>query len=242
MCSSDLDVLDDVSALAFPTEEIKEIFAQSYPRTLPKSHILKHSFLPQINSKKKITRNDSRKIIFRYLGEFYGPRTPTPLIQGLSILREKNPKLLENISFEFYTSDFTRRQFSTLITEQVAHLVTWHPRVSYLKSLKLMESADCLLNFDAFFSSKNIFLSAKIGDYIGSGTPILSFSQEGTSSNLVSKYGGIVCSQSNPVEYASKLEITIRKIGENHWREELNKSETDCDTVAGNLLDFCKTL
>ena len=78
----------------------------------------------------------NNKITFSYLGNFYGKRTPEPLLKAIDQIRIQNPKLLNNIFFNFYGS---QDEISQDIIDKFnfsERLVKFNSPISYIKSLE----------------------------------------------------------------------------------------------------------
>ena len=75
--------------------------------------------------------------------------------------------------------------------------------ISYIKSLEKMQQADILLIIDAAFE-KSVFLPSKLIDYLGSKTPILGISPDGTTKDLL-KSIGYKCIHPNDTELIKKV-------------------------------------
>ncbi len=223
--------------LIFPTAEMRELALSKYdPSIQAKGKVLGHSFDPILYPKRGETRT-SEKYTFRYLGQFYGIRTPEIIYDSLAELFKRRPLLLSSVQIEIIgdNSPLTIGYESFLTLPQ--GVVTFLPQVNYLESLRLMTDADCLISIDAP-AKTNVFLSAKVIDYIGSGTPIVAFTPPGTTREIVQEYGGWVANSNDANEGSIALEAAITWLSKNRTSAFGNneiRSQYESKKVAGNL-------
>ena len=176
----------------------------------------------------------SGPLILRSLGNFYGPRSPEPLFRALAILHRRNPTLLARMRVELIGSmpeEFCNSSTLRALPHGVVHVL---PPVEYRTSLKLMRSADLLLNIDAPFKN-SVFLPSKLVDYIGAERPVLGISPPGTASRVIRSFGGWVVEPENPEAVAAILETALAHI-ERHrgapWGDDEVRDEYAASTVS----------
>lgn len=207
-------VFDKADIILFPTDEMRNLSVSRYPIQIrAKSRIVAHTFdetlYPKVRSKSK-----NGKHLFRYLGQFYGIRTPEIIYDSLLQLIVQFPKLGESIKVEIVGNnsvyDIAYEKFLLL----PKGLVTFSSQVNYLDSLRLMVEADCLISIDAP-ASLNVFLSAKIIDYLGAARPVLAFTPPGATSDLVNSYGGWVANSNDPIMGAWAIGEIIKWLDKN---------------------------
>lgn len=154
-----------------------------------KIDVIPHSFMAAMYPKQKGVRTGN-EITLRYIGSFYGPRRPDPLISALKLLEIRNPDLAADLKLEFVGSKFDENSLKDLAGLKLISIQIL-PAVSYGESLGLMQSADLLLIIDAPMAV-SIFLPSKLVDYVGSEVPILAFTPPGPSADIVAALGGWV--------------------------------------------------
>jgi hypothetical protein len=150
-----------------------------------KTHVIPHAFEPELYSK---PGNVNEKLVIRYMGEFYGKRTPETFFRALRLLASNQASLGERLCVEIYCSDVER--VGQWIREyEVGEIVRVSRLVPYLESLALMSSSDVLLVIDAP-AKENLFLTSKLIDYIGARKPILAITPErGPTAELMREMG-----------------------------------------------------
>lgn len=194
-------VIEACDEVVFTSERTLDLVMKKYSESnRSKAHVIPHPFDSDLYSTEP-ERKDQR-LIFRYLGKFYGPRNPGTLFEAIKRLQQKIPRLEEKICFEFIGT-------GSLNTGGLPDsLVKVLPTVDYVTSLKLMGSADVLLVIDAPFD-ETVFLPSKLVDYLGARRRIFGITPNGTSRDLILKMGGKVANPDNVVEICEKLESIL---------------------------------
>lgn len=182
-------VIGGCDRVLFTTPETVDLVMAKYPPVWrDKAVVIPHGFDPALYSGQGPGLRDGRPFIVRYLGNFYGMRTPEPLFKALGRLLADNPRVLDGVVVEIVgrldpgmaQSDAARRLPDGLV--RVA------PPVGYRRSLELMETADLLLLVDAP-ATLSVFLPSKLVDYIGARRPILALTPNGASQRVTAEAG-----------------------------------------------------
>lgn len=183
-------VVRGADKLIFTSGETLSLVMGKYPSGLSKkAHVLPHSYDPAIYPETRPPQR--REIVVRYLGSFYGNRTPFPLLEALQKLHLTSPELLDGVRFEFIGGIPRRMMRHRLIKMLPSRLIGFLPPVSYKESLRLMKEADLLIVIDAP-AALSVFLPSKLVDYLGAGVPILGIVPKGSSASLIQRMGGSV--------------------------------------------------
>ncbi|ERJ23168.1 tpr [Campylobacter concisus UNSW1] len=177
------ECFDAADKIIFTSIETQGFYTSKYPLLSSKFSILEHSNDPSLYPRKDNVSGDKK--VVRYIGGFYGARTPEPLYKALYKLKEDR----KNIDFIFEIYGFGRSITNLLKKYDIAEYVSFKGSVSYLKSLELMVSADLLVLIDAPSEHKSIFFPSKLVDYIGSQTPIMVISPDGASKRVAEENG-----------------------------------------------------
>ncbi|EPR37235.1 hypothetical protein dsx2_1178 [Desulfovibrio sp. X2] len=181
----------------FTSEETRTLVMGKYPE-IPreKSGVLPHCYVPGWYRRQSGALNEAKEgakgegpLTMLHAGNFYGPRSPRPVIDALSELERK-----KGISgrFRLRMVGGMRDADRTYAREQgVGHLIEFHPTVPYLDSLALQSRADWLLLVDAPSpDGPSVFLPSKLIDYFGSDKPILGVTPiPGTSARVLAEAG-----------------------------------------------------
>lgn len=184
------EVINSADSVVFTSEETRQMVMHKYPQAwLRKAFVLPHSFDPTDFSGMQRDMGES-KIVLRYLGNFYGHRTPFPLVSSLARLAVSLPQLMADVRVELVGSMPGWMRWHPAINRLPEGLLVFRDPVPYQRSLELMSSADLLLVIDA--PAKNsVFLPSKLVDYIGAGKPIFGIVPPGASDHLIGQLGGV---------------------------------------------------
>ncbi len=209
-------VVATADRLIFTSAETLDLVMRKYPegwRT--KAEVLPHGFDPELYPR---PAKAAGPLMVRYLGNFYGHRSPVPLFRALKHLLAREPKLLENVQFELVGSMPDRMRMHPSLRSLPAGLVRVRETVPYLDSLKLMASSDLLLVVDGP-DDLSVFLPSKLIDYLGAQVPILGIVPPGTSAKLLARLGGSVCDPREPQQIAAALRSALSDAAERRRTE-----------------------
>jgi glycosyltransferase involved in cell wall biosynthesis len=202
-------VAEKADMLVFTSAETVDLFYAKYPAELKKkARVLPQCFDPELFQDRR--NRESGPISIRYLGNFYGQRTPEPLISGLAELSRTRPEILENVSFELIGSG-DAEEVKALASSLPDGLMTVRPSVSYRESLDLMIDSDGLLIIDAP-AETSVFLPSKLIDYIGAGRPIFGITPEGTAAALIREVDGLVADAGDIAAVSEGLCLFIERL------------------------------
>lgn len=177
--------------LIFTSRETVEMMMGKYPPGWrAKARVLPHSFEPAAYPR-AAAGPEGAALTVRYTGEFYGGRTPKPLVETVRSILETDPQLLADVRFELVGPISTDALAASGLDTLPAGLVVTKPSVNYRESLALVSGADGLLIIDAP-AAKSVFLPSKLIDYIGAGRPILGLTPPGAAADLITRLGGWV--------------------------------------------------
>lgn len=233
-------VISHADRVIFTSQETLDLVMRKYPdawRT--KARVLTHGFEPDLYGERQ--REDDDRIVLRYLGNFYGNRSPLPLFKALAILNQESPSLLKEVRVELVGHVPARMFMNSAYKSLPAGLVQKVSTVPYRQSLRLMVNADLLLVIDAP-GELSVFLPSKLVDYLGAGVPILGIVPPGASAKLISKMGGEVA---NPSDLTAVVDSLRRSIADCRrawvekrnisWGNSLVRQQYSADLVAQRL-------
>lgn len=203
-------VVAEADHLIFPTKEIRDLVAMHHPaeNVVARSTILPHCFDRSLYQRENGAESQRRdRIVCSYIGDFYGLRSPQPLIEALHLLQRDDPSLQNRFQIDVYGN--VEARFRSLLSDTPGIQVQWHGQVPYLQSLQKMAASDVLLLMDAP-GAVNLFLPSKLIDYFGARKPILGITpREGTTGQLLRDYGFLVAEPTAPEEIATALQQII---------------------------------
>lgn len=180
------------------------LYSRSHPGA---SHIL--AYAPELYDEplKEEATQSGGKVSFAYFGDFYGKRSPAPLIEALNRLVQQDPAVSEQLGIEFFGN--IERKFHDLV--QRSPVAIKCRKVSYLESLREMTRKDILLLIDApSETGVNPFLASKLVDYLGTGKRILGITDvQGTAAELLRQYGHFVVRPDDTAGIAHAVETCL---------------------------------
>jgi hypothetical protein len=202
-------VIKDADRVVFTSQETLDLVMKKYPESWrDKAYVIAHGYQTDLYSA-PVKQDTTAPLVFRYVGNFYGDRTPAPLFEALAQLQSKNPELLNNIQIELVGSIPARMLKTQAYRALPNSLVKTTSTVSYLKSLELMAAADLLLIIDAPNPGVSVFLPSKLIDYIGAGKPIIGLVPRGASATLIHRLGGTAA---DPLDAAAIRKMLVEAI------------------------------
>lgn len=193
-------------ALLFPSNEMAVMYRQRYPDLAARVHTLNHSFDPAAYPPAVPPRDGGgQRRILRYIGTFYGSRTPEPLFKALALLSAEDRRGLKiEIVGGGRSAGILRERYG------LADAVVIQPSVSYRESLRLMAESDVLLVIDAPSDEASVFFPSKLADYIGSQRPIIGISPPGTTRRILDDLGQPCHDPSATQAIAESLRAIVR--------------------------------
>jgi glycosyltransferase involved in cell wall biosynthesis len=115
-------------------------------------------------------KEKTKKVIIRYIGNFYGHQTPKYFIEALENLK-KNNKLSADIQIEFI-GNFHSKVKDIFKTSLVASYMNIIPQVDHKIAVNSLMTCDGLILFVATHKGKGV-LTGKLFEYLRSGKEIL---------------------------------------------------------------------
>lgn len=196
------------SAVVCAWEGIARHLRQSYPAQADHIRTVWNGFDPaQIDSAPAV-RLVNGQCVLLHAGNFYGPRSPLPLLEGLSLLRRRRadlPAVLRVIlaGLEHYNG-------TPLIQMVAAHgledLVDVLGPLPHGRSLSLLKGADVALLFGQSGREDLASVPAKIYEYIGAGKAVLALGAGTEVCSLLRKGGCRLWEALTPGEVAEAVE------------------------------------
>jgi hypothetical protein len=236
-------VIEAADHLIFTSEETLDLVMRKYPRQWrAKAEVLPHSFDP---ARYPQPEKASGPLTVRYLGNFYGHRSPVPLYRALKLLLARERRLLDNVQFELVGSMPSRMRMIASFNSLPAGLVQLRASIPYQASLKLMSSSDLLLVVDGP-DDLSVFLPSKLIDYLGARVPIVGIVPPGTSAKLLGELGAPVADPRDPEQVASALGRALAAASERRsaadWQPWGNPEVTDKYKVENVAAAFLQIL
>ena len=200
-------VLEVADRLIFTSEETLDLVMSKYAGSLRrKARVLPHSYDAE-QFPARANGKDGRLII-RYLGDLYTPRSPEPLFRAVAQMLNEPPFLNCDVRFEIVGKMYELNLDAMGLDALPEGVISLKSSVKYLDSLALMANSDGLLVIDAP-ADLSVFLPSKLIDYVGAGRPILGITPRGTAADLIRRLGGWVADPADVPAIAAALRTFI---------------------------------
>lgn len=233
------EVIEAADRVVFTSEETRQLVMAKYPASwLDKAQVLPHSFDPA--DFVQMARGPVRTTVtVRYLGNFYGHRTPFPLFAALARLHASRPDVLTDVCFELIGSTPDWMRWHPAVKRLPEGLLKFCDPVPYQCSLELMRDADLLLVIDAP-ALHSVFLPSKLVDYIGAAKPIFGIVPPGASHELIARLGGAIANPQAPAAIDAALVQALAnarsaKVSQAPWGQAEVRAEFTIERVAGSF-------
>ena len=237
-------VVRNADLVVFTSNETRDLVMKKYGEDdKNKARVLPHCFDPD-RYRTTSDANPRNEIVIRHLGDFYGPRSPLPLIRALIAISESKPGVLDCVRFELVGLVDDSLVAKAINGRLPANLITVRRAVPYQESLDLMSTADGLLVVDAA-SDLSVFLPSKLIDYIGSGRPVFGVTPAGAARNLIRELGGPVADPREIDEVVDQLAKFIQLLRDRRrgsqsdiWGNEDVRSGYEAGHVAAKFMEM----
>lgn len=175
--------------VSFPSQRLYEWMLQFHSKLSTKSFVLPHVFTPLKNLTTSetdcIINLDSSKLNILHVGSLLGPRNPKTLFKVFHKFikedKEREKYFFLNIIGSIANEN---KSFDKNLNLQNINLVK--TRVSYSKSLALLQQTDVVLILEAN-SNNNPFMPGKLADCIAANKPIMALSHQNSETARILK-------------------------------------------------------
>ena len=168
-----------------------KLFRENYPEIANRFCTITNCYdeeLQYVNEIESVNYQLNRKYRIVHTGFFYSRRKPTNFLKALIELVKKYPNLQDKIEVLLVGG------MSTSIKEEILNingirLIDFRSigTVSYRESMQYICSADLLLVINGTEKKDNIFIPAKIFDYIAARKPVLFIGYKGSASEIIER-------------------------------------------------------
>lgn len=192
-------VLETADGLIFNNTETAHLMLGNInERTL----ILPHCYDPDLYDLAQLPNvADNTHLRIVHTGNFYGIRSPLPLLRALKILKSKLPpyKVL-------FVGKIDPQHQRDIQNERLGSELDLVGSVSYLESLAYTHQANLLVTIDAPTSEPSVFFPSKLVDYLGTGKTILGITPpNSTTHRILKEHDHNVADVNKPDEIAQVL-------------------------------------
>lgn len=229
-------VVNECDKLIFPTVEIQRLYEKQYPDIdfAAKSIVLPHHTSAELYTIQPSTVSFlPNKLNLAYFGDFYGRRSPEPLIRAVNQLCDRRPEVADRFLIHFVGN--VESKFAPLVDS--CRVPIRRDKMGVLENLNAMTKADILLLIDApNDSGETPFFPSKLVDYLGAKRPILGITElSGTAPDILRSYGYPVIRPDDVDGIAARLEAWMDSPPETSAK---SIDEFTTDVVVGRLTEL----
>lgn len=164
-----------------------------------------------------------------HTGNFYGVRSPLPLIRAAKKLKKTRDGRSFSIQLVGKIDPEHRHAISK---EGLANHVEIVDSVSYLESLEYARRADILVSVDAPVEGDSVFFPSKLVDYLGAERPIVAITPRGsTTDRILTKHGHFVAD----VEKQTSIQSSLMEAADAVERDWTAPEQYCAEKIAGEL-------
>lgn len=224
-------VCSEADCLLFTSPDTLSLVMKKYPSSWrSKAAYLPHAYDAGLYGDNSPQHKQDGSLVLRYLGNFYGKRSPLIFAKALLLLLQERPDVLENVKIELVGRWIGHAAWKPEQIELPESILSFREPVDYKESLRLMRKSDALLIIDAPLE-KNLFFPSKLADYLGAGRPLIAITPQGTSADIVKKAQGIVISPHSIRSIADGFSETLTQLRRGLCRKPDHKFVTHYDAL-----------
>jgi glycosyltransferase involved in cell wall biosynthesis len=202
-------VLEAADRFIFTSDETLDLVMSKYSSSLrKKARVVAHAYDAEQFPKRVNGNGKDSRLVIRYLGDLYPPRSPEPLFKAVVRMFNESSFLSSDVRFEIVGRTYGFNLDAMGLDALPEGVISFERSVKYLDSLALMANSNGLLVIDAP-ADISVFLPSKLIDYVGAGRPILGITPRGTAAELISRLGGWVADPTDVPSIAAALKTFI---------------------------------
>ncbi|MEA2096487.1 MAG: glycosyltransferase [Candidatus Cloacimonadota bacterium] len=180
----------------------------------------------------------NEKLVIKYIGNFYGYRTPKYLLKALELLQLRG-QLTDDILIEF-TGNYYSETIDYIVNSKVAHLIKVNSQIEHKDAIKSLMNCDALLLFIASHKGKGV-LTGKLFEYLRSGKEILAMvPPEGEAAEILRHNKHELICKMEDIEMIAKNFLKLIKILNKKSKERKINYEFSRENQTQEFLNFAK--
>jgi hypothetical protein len=200
-------IVETADMLVFPVDRVADLVMRKYPpRLAEKVRVVPHGFEPR--ARRTARRGDaSTPLRLIHAGDFYGIRTPAPLIASLRRLHAGAP--LDGKIEVVFIGSVPDEHRAAAHEAGLDGVVRFAGRIANAQCDSMLENADALLVMDAP-AAESVFLPSKLIDYLPFELPIVGLTPaSGASADLLRELGCPVAEPDDVAAIAGVVEALL---------------------------------
>ncbi len=222
------DALRAADAVVMVTETFAKLMVKRRPFLIDKIHVVPNGYdpddFPMEYGKPDPWKN---RLAIVYAGSIYTDYHTDVFIDALKLLVEKKPELKDEMVLS-YMGFMDRRQKRYIENSGVGDMVEYNDYVPHRSTLSMLSAADLAILSLPGIPNAGGHISAKIYEYMASGTPVLASIPQGEMSALIEgAQCGWVVPPDDPKAVADRLDYLHRL-----WKDDKLSVEPNAEYVA----------
>ncbi len=198
-------MLEKATVVTVNTIPVRELFISYYPDLKHKIHVLTNAWDKDMQFIQP-TVQKGEYIDLYYVGSFYKDRQPYTLLEGVK-------KIESEVAYSRLRLNFIGCSNPTPIQKYTAKLelktpIHYEGFVAYKQAMQYIQKADVLLLINGTDERNNIFIPAKLFDYLAARKQIL-FLGDGQASNIIKEVNAGITTSHDTSEIAEALKIAV---------------------------------
>lgn len=240
------DALRMADAVVMVTDKFAKRMVHRWPFLVDKMHVVPNGYdLDDLPTEGIMPPGWENKFVLAYAGSIYTDYHTDVFIDGLKLWLDRKPELRKQVLLS-YIGFMDRRQRRYINSSGLSGITQFSGYLSHRAAISMLCAAEVLILALPDIPNADGHISAKIYEYMASGTPVLASIPEGEMSHLIEKSGcGWVVPPADEKAVAAKLDYTYRL-----WSDSKLKVEPDADFVglhtrrnaAGKLADIIRAV
>ena len=200
-------IVEGADALVFPTEGVKEAYAERYPWAAAKMRVIPNGYdrtdFPPPGS---VAEAGERRFRLVYTGSLYGEHELEIFLRGLEVLVERRPETKDRLEVEFVGWLSARNRAiaaSYLHSDRLGSMLRFSGFVPHAEATRKGVSSDALLQLIADEPRKGDVQGGKLMEYLGYDRQILAVVPEGRAREVLRELNWGIVADPTPEGVAS---------------------------------------
>lgn len=237
----------DADRIAVTTESQAKFYIRKYPKRVSDIFVSPNVMADTsetagwMEQRRDCAHDERLQLVFA--GNFYGARTPEPLVQAIEQLRTQSPELLKRLRIDIFGQ---AQEAALAAIHRAPDVIHYHGPVSFREAYGAQHEADVILTIEPTLDHPlgPCFLPSKVMDCLALGKPMLALTPPASeTARLCAEGYGWAVAPHDPVAIAQRLAQLIEETtGLRAATPKPAPARYRADEVAANLLMHAEQL
>jgi len=208
-------ILRKASAVVFLTEGAREAAIHRTAADAAKTHVIYPGACPADEPQTVYSKADCCR--FAHFGSLGGSRNPGAFLEGLQIVLDQNPQLIEKVRFDLYgTADrFSQKLIARFKYREV---VTDFGKIPRQDALRAMKKSDALVLIQNLDDLSHETIPSKVYEYLWADRPILGLIYKNPQlKKILLEQGHFAVEADSPAEISTRITHILERWGTGDW-------------------------